>query len=132
MKPCIKTLIGTMVIYYWNITEVVKMGNRAVLCLRDNKQQRFSQQAVGIYVHWNGGEESIAGFLQSTREVMGDRLGDVSYAKARLIERIALFFGGNLSVGVDICKNLDCDNWNNGVYVIDCGTMTVTSRKYND
>ena len=108
------------------------MGNRAVLCLRDNKQQRFSQQAVGIYVHWNGGEDSVAGFLQSTREVMGDRLGDSAYGKARLIQHIGDFFGGNLSVGVDICKNLDCDNWDNGVYVIDCSTMTVTGRKYNE
>ena len=108
------------------------MGNRAVLCLRDNKKQRFSKNAVGIYVHWNGEEECIEGFLKATREIMGERLGDVSYSKARLIQYIGNFFGGNLSTGVGLCGELDCDNWDNGVYIIDCSTLTVTGRKYNE
>jgi hypothetical protein len=32
---------------------------------------------------------------------------------------IANYFGGDgLSVGIDICQNLDCDNYDNGVYFI--------------
>lgn len=103
------------------------MGNRAVLCLRDNKEQGFDENVVGIYLHWHGSEGQVAYFLEGAREIMGDRLGDYVYAKARLIEYITREIEGNLSVGVDLVKNLDYFS-DNGTYIIDCSTLTVTER----
>ena len=28
------------------------------------------------------------------------------------------YFGGELSLGIDVCSRLDCDNWDNGVYIV--------------
>ena len=41
-----------------------------------------------------------------------------NYGWARLCQVIANYFGGDLSIGVDLCRNLDCDNYDNGVYII--------------
>lgn len=41
-----------------------------------------------------------------------------SYGWARLVQTIANFFGGSTSIGMNICKHLDCDNYDNGVYLI--------------
>ena len=61
------------------------MGNRAVLCLRELPTQKFSECAVGIYLHWNGSPGSVESYLKKTRKVMEGRMGDAEYAKARLI-----------------------------------------------
>lgn len=88
------------------------MGNRAVLTWgnRHNYQTR-----PGIYLHWNGGRDSVEAFLKycELREFRAD-----SYGFARLTQIISNFFGGGLCIGVDICANLDCDNWDNGVYLL--------------
>jgi len=107
------------------------MGNRAVLCLRELPTQKFSECAVGIYLHWNGSPSSIEYYLKKTRKVMKGREGDSEYAKARLIGVINDEIPGNLSLGVGIVGQMDYDNGNNGTYVIDCSTLTVTSREYN-
>jgi len=108
------------------------MGNRAVLCLRDNGEQGFSEDVVGIYLHWNGSLSQIQDFLRLARERMGSRLGDVVYAKARLIGVIHDEIDGNLSLGIGIVKELDYDNTNNGTYIIDCKTLTISGRAYNN
>lgn len=92
------------------------MGNRAVITTAP-----FSFDNVGIYVHWNGGQESIEGFLAACRE-MGycDPTRDPSYGLARLTQAIGLFFdaGDSSSVGIGTCGQLDCDNGDNGVWLI--------------
>ena len=93
------------------------MGNRAVITLKPHEGKSYDNQ-VGIYVHWNGGRDSIEAFLtycklQGFRSPSSD-----SYGFARLTQVIANFFGGGLSIGVDTCKHLDCDNYDNGVYLI--------------
>jgi len=105
------------------------MGNRAVLCLKNGRNPEYDEDEIGIYLHWNGGRESIEGFLQSTKDLMGDIVGDYSYTKARLIQTIGNFFGGNQSLGIGICKYLDTDNGDNGVYVIDCSKLEITNHK---
>ena len=70
--------------------------------------------------HWNGGRDSVEAFLTYCK-ISGFRSPDVdpSYGWARLAQVIANFFGGDgLSVGVDRCDRLDCDNYDNGVYII--------------
>ena len=91
------------------------MGNRAVITFAPE-----GEAAVGVYVHWNGGRESVKAFID-TCKARGYRCParDGSYAMAGLIGVIREFFGHSaLNVGVDMLTRLDCDNWDNGVYQI--------------
>lgn len=101
------------------------MGNRAVIAL-----DSADDKAIGIYVHWNGGRDSIDGFLMAAKEIMKGRLDDGQYSAARLVQCITTFFPGNSSVGLDHLENLDCDNYDNGVYVIDTATLEVKVRLF--
>lgn len=89
------------------------MGNRAVITT-ENKD-------IGIYVHWNGGLDSVLAFLD-TAKVRGYRSPshDCSYGMARLCGLLHEFFGpeDGLSLGIGPLDRLDCDNFDNGVYVI--------------
>lgn len=91
------------------------MGNRAVITTREN----FDNNGIGIYVHWQGGLNSIKAFLKYC-EMRGFRAPDEdNYGWARLTQVIANFMGGDgLSVGIDTLDHLDCDNWDNGTYII--------------
>ena len=91
------------------------MGNRAVIAFVNDKGKQ-DKNSVGIYLHWNGGRDSVEGFLQAAKDY-GLRSG--SYGLARLTQIICNSFPGTLSVGVDVVKKLDCDNWDNGVYWVD-------------
>ena len=91
------------------------MGNRAVIAFVNDKGEQ-DKNSVGIYLHWNGGRDSVEGFLQTAKDY-GLRSGD--YGVARLTQIIANGLGGTLSLGVDMLKNLDCDNFDNGVYWVD-------------
>jgi hypothetical protein len=103
----------------------MKMGNRAVIAL-GNKQDA----KIGIYLHWNGGRDSVEGFLDATRELMKDPGPDAQYASARLIQVIGNFFGGTTSLGLDLLENLDCDNGDNGVYFVDPESLVITGREF--
>ena len=87
------------------------MGNRAVITTPD--------MLCGVYLHWNGGRDSVEGFLTYCR-LAGHRdpTEDGTYALARLVQVVGNFFGGSLSVGVGPYDTLDCDNGDNGVYVV--------------
>lgn len=99
------------------------MGNRAVITASDEKTN-----GVGIYVHWNGGLESVLAFLEvAKRRGYRDPSFDDSYAMARLCGLICEFFDGADSVGIGRLKDLDCNNFDNGVYVIGNG-WTIKSR----
>ena len=90
------------------------MGNRAVITTDDN----FANDGVGIYVHWNGGRDSVEAFLKYC-ELKGYRSpSDDCYGWARLAQVIGNFFGGELSVGIDTIWHLDRENGDNGVYII--------------
>lgn len=94
------------------------MGNRAVITTSKSLNTADSTD-LGIYLHWNGGRASVEGFLTYCK-IHGFRAPDSdNYGWARLAQVIANFFGGDgLSVGLDKCCKLDCDNGDNGVYVI--------------
>lgn len=97
------------------------MGNRAVITASTAKTT-----GVGIYVHYNGGLESVLAFLHVAKE-RGYR--DPAYGMARLCGLICEFFGlkSSTCVGIGQLKELDCDNGDNGVYVIGAG-WTIKSR----
>ena len=101
------------------------MGNRAVITASTAKTT-----GVGIYVHWNGGLESVLAFLHVAKERgYRDPTYDPAYGMARLCGLICEFFDlkSSISVGIGQLKELDCDNRDNGVYVIGAG-WTIKSR----
>lgn len=109
------------------------MGNRAVItttrALEGNGDVQSSPE-VGIYLHWNGGRDSVSAFLKYC-ELKGYRDPDTDgYGMARLCQVISNFFGGSTSVGIGPCYRLDCDNWDNGVYIIK--DWKIVGRKYFD
>lgn len=95
------------------------MGNRAVITASTNRTS-----GVGIYLHWNGGPESVLAFIHAARERgFRDPASDDSYAMARLCGLIHEFFGVNesTSLGIGCLNQLDTNNWDNGTYVIGKG-----------
>lgn len=92
------------------------MGNRAVITFSESRST-----GVGIYLHWNGGLESVLAFLDAAKaRGFRDPASDPSYAMARLCGLIHEFFGvrDSCSLGVGLLSALHTDNWDNGVYVV--------------
>jgi hypothetical protein len=90
------------------------MGNRAVITTREN----WRHCGVGVYLHWNGGRDSVEAFLKYC-DLKGYRSPDTDcYGWARLCQVIGNFFGGSTSIGIDTLWHLDRDNGDNGVYII--------------
>ena len=100
------------------------MGNRCVVTWSKSTNPKDSTN-IGVYLHWNGGRDSVEAFLKYC-ELRGFRTDD--YGVARFVQVVANFFGGGDSIGVDCCCNLDCENWDNGVYVVD--GWTIVGRHY--
>ena len=86
------------------------MGNRAVITTEEKK--------LGVYLHWNGGRDSVEAFLAVCAENNYRQPKNDSYGWARLCQVIANYFSSGLSVGIDTLENLDCDNGDNGMYII--------------
>lgn len=87
------------------------MGNRAVISTK-NKD-------IGVYLHWNGGRDSVKAFLAYCKLKNFRCPEDDCYGWARLCQIVGNYFGGGLSLGIDKYENLDTDNWDNGVYIIE-------------
>ena len=105
------------------------MGNRAVITTSKSTDIKNSTD-IGIYLHQNGGRDSVQAFLKYC-ELKGYRSPEKdNYGWARLCQVIGNFFGGELSIGIDSCCSLDCDNWDNGVYIIK--DWKIVGRKYFD
>lgn len=98
------------------------MGNRAVITTR-NKD-------LGVYLHWNGGRDSVEAFLKYC-ELKGYRTPERdNYGWARLCQVIGNYFGGELSLGIDKYEKLDRDNGDNGVYIIE--NWKIVDREFID
>lgn len=97
------------------------MGNRAIITTKDKQ--------VGIYLHWNGGRDSVEAFLEYCK-LKGFRSpeADDSYAFARLTQVISNFFEGGLSIGIlgDCSKGI-CED--NGNYIIG-SNWEIINREY--
>ncbi len=102
------------------------MGNRAVITTKEN----MDNNGIGIYLHWNGGRDSVRAFLKYC-ELKGYRApSEDNYGWARLCQVIGNFFGGSGSLGIDTVNHLDCNNWDNGVYLIE--GWEIVGRMYFD
>lgn len=103
------------------------MGNRAVITASKAADVATSTD-TGVYLHWNGGRDSVEAFLtycliQGFRSPSSD-----SYGWAYLAGVVTNFFGDGLSVGVGPCCGMDCDNHDNGVYIIE--GWEIVGRQY--
>lgn len=101
------------------------MGNRAII----TTQEQWENNGYGIYLHWNGGYDSINAFTTYAR-YKGIR-DDSSYMLARLSQIIGNWFGGTLSVGITNVNN----KWeyadDNGVYIIGDNCKIVDRKLYD-
>ena len=107
------------------------MGNRAVITTSTAADVANSTD-IGVYLHWNGGRDSVEGFLEYCKRRGFRSPGQDCYGWARLCQVIGNFFGGDLSIGIDQCCKLDCDNWDNGTYIIQMRDWQIVDRKYFD
>ena len=103
------------------------MGNRAVITF----DKKPTPDSLGIYLHWNGGPESVLAFLEAANQ-LNVRIGDDGYEFARVVQIIANFFGGTTSIGVGKLKTLDCDNGNNGLFIVSRAGGKITIRQSKD
>lgn len=88
------------------------MGDRAVITTNTNLKE------IGIYLHWNGGRDCIEAFLAYCK-LKGYRPPEQDcYGWAYLAGVITNFFGTGFSCGIDTAEKLDCNNYDNGTYII--------------
>lgn len=109
------------------------MGNRAVITIgfqdTNGEFNIYKENEIGVYLHWNGGYDSVNAFLTYCRLKEYRCPEDDCYGWARLCQVIGNFFGGSTSIGIDVCSNLDCDNYDNGVYLIN--NWKIVGRVYH-
>ena len=88
------------------------MGNRAIV--------KPEGQDIGVYLHWNGGIDSVTAFLKYC-ELRDFRSFEDSYGLARFTQVVTNFFGGGLSVGIEtgVKETKEYAEWiDNGIYVV--------------
>lgn len=100
------------------------MGNRAVIC------HSKDDTSIAIYLHWNGGPESVLAFLEvCRRRGYRDPQFDAAYGMAHLCGLICEFFGpdSDTGVGISTLQEADIDNYDNGAYLLGEG-WTIKER----
>ncbi len=104
------------------------MGNRAVLVWKD-ENGHYDDNTMGVYLHWNGGRDSIEAFLAYCQmKDLKSPSENVSIGIENFISVVAGFFSSNQSIYVGKLSGLDQDNYDNGVYV--CDGWKIVDRKY--
>ena len=103
------------------------MGNRAVITIKEKNTPKEDWRS--IYLHWNGGRDSVEPLLHVAKLYDLRCQSDPSYAIARLSQLIGNTLGGTLSLGVGTYKQLDTDNADNGVYVVE--NWEIVDREYH-
>lgn len=84
---------------------------------------------MGVYLHWNGGRDSVQAFLEYCRLRSFRRLENDDYGWARLCQVMGNFLGADgCSLGVDDITRLDQNNYDNGVYLIK--DWRIVGRRY--
>ena len=101
------------------------MGNRAV----NTFDKKPSRNSVGIYLHWNGGPESVLAFLEAANVL---KVREDDYGTARVVQIVGNFFGGTTSIGVGRLSRLDCANGDNGVFAVSRRQGMISIRQSPD
>ena len=106
------------------------MGNRAVVGWIDSKGH-WNHHSVGVYLHWNGGRDSIEAFLAYCKACGFRSPTEDDYGLARFVQVVVNFFGPDgLSTGVNRVDSLDADNGDNGLYI--CRGWEIFERQHFD
>lgn len=85
------------------------MGNSAIIKAKNNDNK-------GVYLHWNGGRDSIEALLKYCK-LRGFRSFNDDYGMARFTQITSNFFGGTTSIGItDEPLNWGTDN---GIYEVE-------------
>lgn len=88
------------------------MGNRAIV--------KPASRNMGVYLHWNGGRDSVEPFLEYCK-LKGFRSFEDDYGIARFCQVVGNFFGGGLSIGIqnNIYMCNECaSGLDNGIYEV--------------
>jgi len=94
------------------------MGNRAVIVTKKGWENKDND--LGVYLHWNGGRDSVEAFLTYCKLKGYRKPEEDCYGWSSLVSVCSNFFGcKGLSVGIDIIDRLDLNNYDNGVYIIE-------------
>lgn len=104
------------------------MGNRAVISFDTNKSSPC------IYLHWNGGRASVEAFLAACMDLGYHNTGSSSANMDQIEEMIRPWFArGNerLSIYREVVGRADCDNYDNGQYIVDPDLLTIKRRLYH-
>ena len=84
------------------------MGNRAEVIIANTNERfpRAFEVSPGIYLHWNGGPESVFAFMKvllDTRKFADERgLSDAQYAAARYVGVVQDFFDSDYWTGTSL------------------------------
>ena len=108
------------------------MGNRCVITTEEN----YEKGGVGVYLHWNGGRDSVNAFLTYCKLKGYSSPEKDCYGWARLCQVIGNFFGGKLSIGIDYWDAHCFNPGDNGVYIIQnweiVGRKDFTGQEQNE
>lgn len=91
------------------------MGNRAII--------KPKNKNIGVYLHWNGGIDSVEAFLEYCK-LKGHRSFTDSYGVARFCQVVGNYFGGSCSIGIET-EVYSLEHYvnemclDNGLYVVD-------------
>jgi hypothetical protein len=86
------------------------MGNSAVITTEAKE--------IAVYLHWNGGRDSVEAFLEACHRIGLRAPEDDGYGWARMCQVIGNWIGGTESLGIYSYKHLKSANYDNGVYII--------------
>ena len=95
------------------------MGNRAVITTK-NKD-------IGIYLHWNGGYDSVRAFLLYCKIKRFQTLEEGGWANLAYV--IGNYFKNIEEVEINTLNNLDCNNYDNGLYITE--KWDIVGREYH-
>ena len=86
------------------------MGNRAII--------RQAGKHTGVYLHWNGGRDSVEAFLAYCK-LKGYPGFNTDYGLARFCQVVGNWFGGSSSLGIakDVWDK-DAESLDNGIYSV--------------
>jgi hypothetical protein len=102
------------------------MGNRACVVFKDEVVH-----SPAVYLHWNGGPESVYAFLEAL-ERGGGLSQDPVRTAARFTQLVGNFFGGNLSLAL---FPIEADRWeltdpgDNGIYLVTLSDSPLSMRR---
>ena len=110
------------------------MGCRCVIVDKDTTKENANQK-IGIYLHWHGDKETVQELLEDVKaKHPRGVISDPSYGYARLCQIIAdkitedtlkspfetsKSHAYETGIGIGIVSELDCHNYDNGVWKID-------------